>query len=168
MRIGMIGLGKMGGNMRERLRRAGHHVVGYDLDEDLRDVGSLEELVEAITRGDKVSLPGLLTVERSKRSARTGRNPQTGESIEIAAAHTAKVSAGSNLKKAAAAVPEVVVPDVRAAMAPAAARLAGDPTATLQTVGITGGAVIAGGHISTGRGVTVTTMSRPSVPRPPR
>ncbi|MEV4422734.1 UDP-N-acetylmuramoyl-L-alanyl-D-glutamate--2,6-diaminopimelate ligase [Patulibacter sp. NPDC049589] len=36
------------------------------------------------------------------------------------------------------AVPEVVVPDVRAAMAPAAARLAGDPTATLQTVGITG------------------------------
>ncbi|WP_022930675.1 UDP-N-acetylmuramoyl-L-alanyl-D-glutamate--2,6-diaminopimelate ligase [Patulibacter americanus] len=35
-------------------------------------------------------------------------------------------------------VPEVVVPDVRAAMAPAAARLAGDPTARLQTVGITG------------------------------
>jgi UDP-N-acetylmuramoyl-L-alanyl-D-glutamate--2,6-diaminopimelate ligase len=35
-------------------------------------------------------------------------------------------------------VPEVVVPDVRAAMAPAAARLAGDPTATLRTVGITG------------------------------
>ena len=48
MKIGMIGLGKMGGNMRERLRRAGHHVVGYDLDEDLRDVGSLEELVQAI------------------------------------------------------------------------------------------------------------------------
>src|SRR5215218_972682 len=35
-------------------------------------------------------------------------------------------------------VPEVVVPDVRAAMAPAAARLAGDPTARLQVVGITG------------------------------
>ncbi|MDO9410358.1 UDP-N-acetylmuramoyl-L-alanyl-D-glutamate--2,6-diaminopimelate ligase [Patulibacter sp.] len=35
-------------------------------------------------------------------------------------------------------VPEVVVPDVRAAMAPAAARLAGDPTTTLSTVGITG------------------------------
>ena len=35
-------------------------------------------------------------------------------------------------------VPEVVVPDVRAAMAPAAARLAGDPTAALTTVGITG------------------------------
>ena len=67
--------------------------------------GLQEELVEAITRGDKVALPGLLTVERAQRSARTGRNPQTGESIEIAAAHTAKVTAGSNLKKAAAAVP---------------------------------------------------------------
>ena len=67
--------------------------------------GLQEELVEAITRGDKVALPGLLTVERSQRSARTGRNPQTGESIEIAAAHTAKVTAGSTLKKAAAAVP---------------------------------------------------------------
>ena len=30
MQIGMIGLGKMGGNMAERLRRAGHDVVGYD------------------------------------------------------------------------------------------------------------------------------------------
>ena len=67
--------------------------------------GLREELVEAITRGDKVALPGLLTVERGQRSARTGRNPQTGESIEIAAANTVKVTAGSVLKKAAAAVP---------------------------------------------------------------
>ena len=67
--------------------------------------GLREELVEAITRGDKVALPGLLTVERSQRSARTGRNPQTGETIEIAAANTVKVTAGSVLKKAAAAVP---------------------------------------------------------------
>src|SRR5213076_3424327 len=35
-------------------------------------------------------------------------------------------------------VPEVLVPDVRAAMAPAAARLYGDPTATLQAIGVTG------------------------------
>jgi DNA-binding protein HU-beta len=67
--------------------------------------GLREELVEAITRGDKVALPGLLTVERTQRSARTGRNPQTGESIDIAAANTVKVTAGSVLKKAASAVP---------------------------------------------------------------
>ena len=67
--------------------------------------GLQEELVEAITRGEKVAVSGLLTVERTQRSARTGRNPQTGESIDIPAANTVKVTAGSNLKKAAGAVP---------------------------------------------------------------
>ena len=45
MQIGMIGLGRMGGNMAERLRRAGHEVVGYARSPDKRDVASLEELV---------------------------------------------------------------------------------------------------------------------------
>jgi DNA-binding protein HU-beta len=67
--------------------------------------GLQEELVDAITRGDKVAVSGLLTVERTTRSARKGRNPQTGESIDIPAANTVKVTAGSNLKKAAANVP---------------------------------------------------------------
>ena len=40
--------------------------------------GLQEELVDAITRGEKVAVSGLLTVERTQRSARTGRNPQTG------------------------------------------------------------------------------------------
>ncbi len=44
MQIGMVGLGKMGGNMAERLRRAGHDVVGYDRDPKTTDVASLEEL----------------------------------------------------------------------------------------------------------------------------
>ena len=48
MDIGLVGLGKMGGNMRHRLRDAGHTVVGYDRDPELADVGSLEELVEAL------------------------------------------------------------------------------------------------------------------------
>ncbi|MFF1702903.1 phosphogluconate dehydrogenase (NAD(+)-dependent, decarboxylating) [Streptomyces sp. NPDC058252] len=45
MQLGLIGLGKMGGNMRERIRRAGHTVVGYDRNPDLADVNSLTELV---------------------------------------------------------------------------------------------------------------------------
>ncbi|MCD0452446.1 decarboxylating 6-phosphogluconate dehydrogenase [Actinocorallia sp. API 0066] len=45
MELGLIGLGKMGGNMAERLRRGGHTVVGYDRDPALSDVGSLAELV---------------------------------------------------------------------------------------------------------------------------
>ncbi|WP_423191798.1 HU family DNA-binding protein [Blastococcus saxobsidens] len=67
--------------------------------------GLQEELVDAITRGEKVAVSGLITVERTQRSARTGRNPQTGESIDIPAANTVKVTAGSNLKKAASSVP---------------------------------------------------------------
>ncbi|RYU10246.1 phosphogluconate dehydrogenase (NAD(+)-dependent, decarboxylating) [Nocardioides iriomotensis] len=48
MEIGLIGLGKMGGNMRERIRRAGHTVVGFDRNPDVSDVDSLEALVEAL------------------------------------------------------------------------------------------------------------------------
>ena len=45
MKLGLIGLGKMGGNMRERLRAAGHTVVGYDRNADVSDSSSLEDLV---------------------------------------------------------------------------------------------------------------------------
>src|SRR5690349_8666683 len=48
MQLGLIGLGKMGGNMRERIRRAGHTVIGYDRNPDVSDVGSLAELVERL------------------------------------------------------------------------------------------------------------------------
>ena len=48
MDLGLIGLGKMGGNMRERIRRAGHTVVGYDRNPDVSDVDSLEAMVDAL------------------------------------------------------------------------------------------------------------------------
>ena len=48
MHIGLVGLGKMGGNMRTRMRKAGLTVVGFDRDPDLSDVGSLAELVEQL------------------------------------------------------------------------------------------------------------------------
>jgi 6-phosphogluconate dehydrogenase len=48
MELGMIGLGRMGGNMAERLRQAGHTVVGYDHHPDVTDVSSLPELVERL------------------------------------------------------------------------------------------------------------------------
>lgn len=49
MHIGMIGLGRMGGNMVKRLREGGHTVVGYDMNPDSgRDVDSLEALVAAL------------------------------------------------------------------------------------------------------------------------
>ncbi|MEN3582797.1 phosphogluconate dehydrogenase (NAD(+)-dependent, decarboxylating) [Streptomyces sp. ZYX-F-203] len=48
MELGLVGLGKMGGNMRERIRRAGHTVVGFDRNPDLADVHSLEDLVGSL------------------------------------------------------------------------------------------------------------------------
>jgi 6-phosphogluconate dehydrogenase len=48
MKIGMVGLGRMGGNMAERLRGKGHDVVGYDAFSDATEVASLEELVAAL------------------------------------------------------------------------------------------------------------------------
>jgi len=49
MQIGLIGLGKMGANMAERLRKAGHEVVGFDRNPDApRTVASLDELVAAL------------------------------------------------------------------------------------------------------------------------
>ena len=48
MQLGLIGLGKMGFNMRERLRKAGHEVVGYDRNPDVTDVASLADLAGAL------------------------------------------------------------------------------------------------------------------------
>ncbi len=48
MDLGLIGLGKMGGNMRERLRRAGHTVVGFDRNPELSDVDSLEAMLDKL------------------------------------------------------------------------------------------------------------------------
>ena len=47
-KIGIVGLGRMGGNMAERLRRHGHEVVGYARTSPARDVNSLDELVAAL------------------------------------------------------------------------------------------------------------------------
>ncbi len=48
MHIGLIGLGKMGFNMRARLRNAGIQVSGYDRNPEVTDVASLQELVAAV------------------------------------------------------------------------------------------------------------------------
>ena len=59
-----------------------------------------EIIAEQIAQGNKVQFPGWLTIERAERAARPGRNPQTGEAIEIPAGYVAKASAGSKLKQA--------------------------------------------------------------------
>ncbi|SED91839.1 phosphogluconate dehydrogenase (NAD(+)-dependent, decarboxylating) [Rhodococcus koreensis] len=48
MKLGLVGLGRMGSNMRERLRDRGHDAVGYDPNPEVSDVASLEALVEVL------------------------------------------------------------------------------------------------------------------------
>ncbi|WP_458318499.1 phosphogluconate dehydrogenase (NAD(+)-dependent, decarboxylating) [Mycolicibacterium brisbanense] len=49
MQLGLIGLGKMGYNMRERLRKGGHEVIGYDPRPEVSDMASLADLAGALT-----------------------------------------------------------------------------------------------------------------------
>ncbi|MGN6327150.1 HU family DNA-binding protein [Pseudolysinimonas sp.] len=58
-------------------------------------------LAKQVNAGTKVTIPGWLAVERTHRAAREGRNPATGETIQIAAGYGVKVTAGSKLKAAA-------------------------------------------------------------------
>lgn len=60
-------------------------------------LGSIEK---ALAKGDKVSLVGFGTFSVARRAARTGRNPATGQSIQIPAATVPKFKAGKKLKEA--------------------------------------------------------------------
>ena len=53
---------------------------------------------EELKKGEKVQLVGFGTFEVSERAAREGRNPQTGETMEIKASKTPKFKAGKALK----------------------------------------------------------------------
>ncbi|WP_182112555.1 MULTISPECIES: phosphogluconate dehydrogenase (NAD(+)-dependent, decarboxylating) [unclassified Actinotalea] len=54
MHLGLVGLGKMGANMRQRLRDQGLQVTGYDRNPEVSDVESLAALVEALPQGRRV------------------------------------------------------------------------------------------------------------------
>ncbi|MEE9275053.1 MAG: HU family DNA-binding protein [bacterium] len=60
----------------------------------------LGSVTKALKSGDRVSLVGFGTFSVSKRAARMGRNPQTGEAIKIKASKVPKFSAGKALKEA--------------------------------------------------------------------
>lgn len=60
----------------------------------------LDIITERMAAGEKVSFTGFGSFEVSERAARSGRNPQTGAAIEIAAARVPKFSAGATLKAA--------------------------------------------------------------------
>jgi nucleoid DNA-binding protein len=62
----------------------------------------LSSITKALKKNDTVTLVGFGTFKVSKRTARTGRNPQTGEAIKIKAKKVPKFVAGKGLKDAVA------------------------------------------------------------------
>ncbi len=65
--------------------------------------GLISAITDALKAGDKVTLVGFGSFEVSTRQARTGRNPQTGKEIKIAAASIPKFRPGKALKDAVSA-----------------------------------------------------------------
>jgi DNA-binding protein HU-beta len=61
---------------------------------------TLDAITKTLKKGDKVTIPGFGTFSVTKRAARTGRNPATGETIKIKAKKNAKFKAGSALSDA--------------------------------------------------------------------
>lgn len=60
----------------------------------------LDGITESLKEGEKVTLIGFGTISVNRREARTGRNPQTGESIKIAAKNVVKFKPGKELSEA--------------------------------------------------------------------
>jgi DNA-binding protein HU-beta len=60
----------------------------------------LDEITKTLAKGDQVVLTGFGTFKVSKRAARTGRNPKTGEAIKIPAGKVPRFKAGKGLKDA--------------------------------------------------------------------
>ncbi len=62
----------------------------------------IESVQSAVAKNDKVTLPGFGAFSQSARSARIGRNPRTGEPVQIPASKSAKFSVGARFKSAVA------------------------------------------------------------------
>ncbi len=58
----------------------------------------LDDITGALRSGDRVNISGFGTFSVSERAARTGRNPKTGEAIQISASRSAKFKAGKQLR----------------------------------------------------------------------
>ena len=71
-----------------------------DLSKKDAEAAVLDAVTEALADGEKVALVGFGTFEVKERAARTGKNPRTGEAIEIPASKVPSFKAGAALKNA--------------------------------------------------------------------
>lgn len=60
---------------------------------------TIDQIQKSVKRGDKVTIPGFGTFSRRARSARTARNPRTGESIKVRASKVPAFKPGAGFKQ---------------------------------------------------------------------
>lgn len=79
--------------------------MGYSEGEATRIVDAMTDImIDSLSQGDKISLPGVGTLEVVDRAERKGRNPNTGEEMTIPASKNVKFSPGKRLKDAVMAL----------------------------------------------------------------
>ena len=82
----------------QRIAELNPHLYHRDVE---RIVGTIfDEVADALARGDRVELRGFGAFSVKRRASRVGRNPRTGETIQIAASNQPKFKAGKALKDA--------------------------------------------------------------------
>jgi DNA-binding protein HU-beta len=79
--------------------------------------GVLEEIQQSLARGERVTLPGFGTFDRRERGPRTGRNPATGETIQIGATVAPVFRAGAGLRQVVTQAAGTAVGTARTAVA---------------------------------------------------
>jgi DNA-binding protein HU-beta len=76
-------------------------IAGINKAESMRAVDAVfDAITDALRKGDDIRLVGFGTFSAAQRKAREGRNPRTGETIQIAASKQPKFSPGKGLKDA--------------------------------------------------------------------
>jgi len=89
-------------NKQELVNAVAEHSGVSKSDVEASLTGMFEVVAGHVSKSDeKITVPGWISFERTDRKARKGRNPRTGESMDIPASKAIKVTAGSKLKKAA-------------------------------------------------------------------
>lgn len=96
--MSQFGLQNLKDKVYEQMNEANDKITKADADRAVKAV--LESIQQAVTDGEKVILQGFGTFEKTKRSARTGNNPQTGEKMEIAAHNTVHFKVSKAFKEA--------------------------------------------------------------------
>ncbi|PFT46227.1 HU family DNA-binding protein [Bacillus cereus] len=87
-------------NKTELIKHVAEHTELSQKDASVATQAVLDTITEALMNGEKVQLIGFGTFEVRERAARTGRNPQTGEEMQIAASKVPAFKAGKELKAA--------------------------------------------------------------------